>query len=65
MAEVSRVSPEEARRKVTAGRALLVCAYEDEARCGQMMLDGGLSMAGLQARLGSLPRDQELIFYCA
>jgi hypothetical protein len=64
MADVPRVSAEEARRKMVEGSALLVCAYEDEAKCRSMMLDGAITMPGLQARLGALPQDTELIFYC-
>jgi hypothetical protein len=63
--DVPRIDVEEARRKVESGRALLVCAYEDEAKCHSIRLAGGLTLSELQARLPSLPRDQELIFYCA
>jgi hypothetical protein len=64
MAEVPRVSVEEARRETAGGRALLVCAYEDERKCQSMMLEGAVTMSEMQARLGGLPRDTEIIFYC-
>lgn len=64
MADIPRVNAEEARRKVTEGRALLVCGYDDETKCRQMMLEGAITMAGLEARLSALPQDKELIFYC-
>lgn len=65
MATVERVTAEDARRAVTAGRASLVCAYEDDAKCRQMMLDGALSFSEFRARAGRIPRDQEIVFYCA
>jgi hypothetical protein len=65
MATVERIDPGEARRKVTSGQALLVCAYDDEAKCRQIALDGAISLAELGSRLASLPKDTELIFYCA
>lgn len=65
MAEVPRISPDEARRHATAGTALLVCAYEDEAKCGSMRLEGAVSLRELEARQDSLPREQELILYWA
>jgi hypothetical protein len=65
MANIDRITVEDARRKVEAGRALLVCAYADEAKCKMANLEGSVSLAGLESRVGSLARDQEIIFYCA
>ena len=65
MAEVQRVSADEARRKVQSGQAMLACAYEDEAKCAAMRLEGAISWRELQPRLGSLPKDREIILYCA
>ncbi len=65
MVEISRVSVQEARRQVAAGRALLVCAYPDEEKCNRMKLEGSITLSELQARLAALPKDQQLIFYCA
>jgi hypothetical protein len=61
---IERVSVEEARRAVESGRALLVCAYDD-ARCARVRLQGSITVRELEQRATSLPRDQELIFYCA
>lgn len=63
--DVPRIDVEEARRKVAAGQALLICAYEDEGKCGRMRLEGSTTLSELQARLPSLRKDEELIFYCA
>jgi hypothetical protein len=64
MAEIPRISVSEARSKVQANTALLVCAYEDEAKCSRMNLEGSIPLAKFARRAASLPKDQELIFYC-
>jgi hypothetical protein len=61
---VERVSVEAAREAVETGRALLVCAYDD-ARCARVRLGGSITVRALEQRLTSLPKAQELIFYCA
>lgn len=63
MADIVRVGVEEACRKVTAGQALLVCAYEDEAKCRMLNLDGSISLSTFESRVGSLPKSREIIFY--
>lgn len=65
MADVPRIGVPEARRKVEAGEALLICAYPEEAKCRSMRLEGSITLSELQSRLPSLPKNQELIFYCA
>ena len=62
---VERVSVEQARREVEAGRALLVCAYDDESKCRQLRLENAIALHDLQRRVDSVPRNQTLIFYCA
>lgn len=63
--EVQRVTPEEARRRMDAGRAILVCAYESDEKFQSMHLKGAESLNRFQARLAKIPKDQEIIFYCA
>jgi hypothetical protein len=46
-----------------SNQALLVCAYEDEAKCRKLNLDGSISFASLQSRTASLPKVREIIFY--
>jgi hypothetical protein len=65
MAEVPRIGVEEASRKAAAGEALLVCAYPDEAKCNKMRLHGSITLSELESRLPSLPKNQEILFYCA
>jgi len=63
--EVLRMPPDEVRSRVQAGEALLVCAYEDDAKYAGLKLEGSISMHELQKRLPTLPAGQELVFYCA
>jgi hypothetical protein len=60
-----RISPEEAYRKVKSGEAILVCAYDDEATFQTMRLDMAISLGEFQKRLPTIPKAQEIIFYCA
>lgn len=61
--DVERVSVGDARRRVQAGQALLVCAYEGEERFQQVALEGAISYEAFQQRLSSLTTGQEIIFY--
>lgn len=60
-----RIDVQEARRKVSAGDALLVCAYDEEAKCDRIRLEGAISLKQLDARSATIPKDREIIFYCA
>jgi hypothetical protein len=60
--DVPRIEVDQARRDVESGRALLVCGYEDEAKCRSMRLAGSITLSDLASR--NVPRDRELIFYC-
>ena len=62
---VVRVSPQEAYAQVTAGKALLVCAYENEKTCSTIMLERAITLKEFQGRLAGLKKDQPVIFYCA
>ena len=63
--DVERVGVEETRCEVAAGRALLVCAYDDDAKYRKLRLENSVSLHDLQRRVESVPRNQTLIFYCA
>ena len=62
-ATIDRIGPAEARRDLQSG-AMLVCAYDDMAKFRQNHLAGAISYEQFQHDLGSLPKDQEIIFYC-
>jgi hypothetical protein len=63
MANIERISAQQAHEKTKANQALLVCAYEDEAKYQRLNLGGSISFASLQSRAASLPKTQEIIFY--
>jgi hypothetical protein len=44
---------------------LLVCAYENEAKFREAALEGAISYNAFEEQRPSLPRDTELVFYCA
>ena len=60
-----RVSPEEIYPGVKSGASVLVCAYDSEETCRSMQLEGAISLNEFTARVSQLPKDQEIIFYCA
>lgn len=63
--DAARISPHDAYQEVTSGKALLVCAYQDEEICGKMMLQGAISLKAFESRLTELTKNQRIIFYCA
>ena len=65
MEDIERISVEDAHKKAKANQALLVCAYEDGAKCRVLNLDGSISLASFQSKSASLPKSQEIIFFCA
>ena len=64
MAEIERIGVVDARSKVQAKAALLVCAYVDESRWNGARLEGAIPLVSFEARAANLPASQELIFYC-
>jgi hypothetical protein len=65
MTEQMEISAGEAHERVASGKALLVCAYRDERVCRKVQLEGSITLKQFEAQLPKLPRDQEIIFYCA
>ena len=63
MTEPIRIPAEEARKKVTSGEAILVCAYEDEGKFRKMHLQDAISLQNFKTRLPALSKEQEIIFY--
>jgi len=62
---VERIDPTAARADTAAGKALLVCGYEDDAKCRKARLEGSIPLARFTSMATTLPRDKEIIFYCA
>ena len=63
MAEPMRISPEEVHQELKAGKTLLVCAYEDEAKFKKVRLQGAISFNEFKSKIPSLSKDQEIVFY--
>jgi hypothetical protein len=63
MIEPKRITPEEIYDKVKSRKALLVCAYEDEAKFKKMQLQGAISFNEFKSKLSSITKDQEIVFY--
>jgi len=61
MEDIERIGVKQAHGK--AHQALLVCAYENEAKHRMFNLDGSISLANFRSRLASLSKTQEIIFY--
>jgi hypothetical protein len=65
MSEPIRISVEDARKKVSEGAALLVCAYDDDEKFKNNHLEGAISLNDFRTKLPSLSTEQEIFFYCA
>jgi len=65
MHKVPRINPEEVYPKLRSGEALLVCAYDSDARFRQVHLEGAMSLEEFNTLRPTLPRDREIVFYCA
>jgi hypothetical protein len=55
----------DARWKITDGKALLVCGYEGADKFNANRLEGAMSFEDFTAKLPSLEKSSEIIFYCA
>ncbi len=65
MDEPRRVTPQEIYPRVQSGETLLVCAYDNDAKFQRLRLKGAISLAEFKSRLPALPKDREIVFYCA
>lgn len=65
MAEIARVKPTEVYPRVKAGESLLVCAYDSDEAFRSMRLEGAISLKEFRNRVADLPKEQEIVFYCA
>lgn len=65
MDEVPRITPEEISPKLRSGEALLVCAYDDEAKFQRLRIEGSISLEEFKSLQPTLPQDREIVFYCA
>lgn len=64
-ADVERIDVSNARTETVQGRALLVCGYEDDAKCRKGRLEESIPFARFASMAQALPKNKEIIFYCA
>ena len=64
-ADVERIDVSNARTETVQGRALLVCSYDDDAKCRKGRLEGSIPFARFASMAQTLPKSKEIIFYCA
>ena len=57
MADIQRISAHQAHVKAESKQALLVCAYEDEAKCRMLNMDGSIFFDSLQSLGGVAAED--------
>ena len=62
---IPRISPTETHSRLKTGHSLLVCAYSSDDHCKNMHLAGALLPSEFRAKVPTLSKDQEIIFYCA
>jgi hypothetical protein len=66
MIMASRIDVQHARRDLeNPDGAMLVCAYDDDAKCKQYGVEGAVPYSSFKQREGAIPKDREVIFYCA
>lgn len=64
MAEPQRIGAQDVRNKLLAGEpTLLVCAYDQPDALSRVGLEGAIGLSTFQERVGSLSKDQEIVFY--
>ena len=64
MAGAPRISVLELQDRVQSGRPLLlVCAYANEKKFHKHRLEKAVSLSDFEARLPSLAKDVEIVFY--
>ena len=65
MHEPLRITPKEIYPKVRSGETLLVCAYDSDDKFRQVHLEGAIPLREFKSLLPALPKDREVVFYCA
>ena len=63
MADIQGIDAQQTHTKAKSNQALLVCAYDDKAKCRMLNLEGSISFASFKTRVNSLSKSQEIIFY--
>jgi rhodanese-related sulfurtransferase len=59
------IDPTQAHEKVHAGAAYLVCAYEDDDECWEILLEDAMPLSRFRPLVHRVPKGQDIIFFCA
>jgi rhodanese-related sulfurtransferase len=62
---VERISAQQAHQEVRSGKSLLVCAYDSKEKFRDNHLEGAISFSEFESRKNGIPKNQEIVFYCA
>lgn len=63
---VQRISPQQAYARLASdANTLLVCAYDSAEKFEPNQLEGAIPLDELLSQIDIIPRDREIIFYCA
>jgi len=60
-----RVSAQEVREKTHSGDAMLVCAYDDDAKCKEFNLEDSMTLTKFKSASEEMDKSKEVFFYCA
>jgi hypothetical protein len=65
-ATAERITPQQAHDHMASeASAMLVCAYDSDEQFRQNHLEGAIDLEHFASQADALPKDQEIIFYCA
>jgi len=65
MAVPIRISADEVYRKLKSSDAILVCAYDSDEKYERFRIENSIPFSRFKSILPSIPKTQEIIFYCA
>jgi hypothetical protein len=60
-----KISAEEVYQKLKSSDAILVCAYDSDEKYERFRIENSIPFSQFKSMLPSLPKAQEIIFYCA
>jgi hypothetical protein len=65
MAVPIRISAEEVYGRLKSSDAILVCAYDSDEKYERFRIENSIPFSKFRSMLPSIPKTQEIIFYCA
>jgi len=64
-ADIERIEPRKAHEDLESGSAALVCGYDEPEKFQAYHLEHAVALDQFRKMANSLPKDKEVIFYCA